>query len=123
MPAHAELLSITPANGEIVDTAPDAVVITYSESVSLTGGSARVLNDDAEVVSAQASVRNGTVTIPLDIGITDGLTCGRDDGSTVTTDYQGPFAFSGALEKVVVDVSGELIEDHDAKLRSTMAHQ
>ena len=54
MPAHAELLSITPANGEIVDTAPDAVVITYSESVSLTGGSARVLNDDAEVVSAEA---------------------------------------------------------------------
>ena len=63
------------------------------------------------------------ITIPLDIGITDGLTCGRDDGSTVTTDYRAPFAFSGALEKVVVDVSGELIEDHDAKLRSTMAHQ
>jgi arylsulfatase len=56
-------------------------------------------------------------------GITEGLTCGRDDGSTVTTDYRGPFAFSGALEKVVVDVSGELIEDHDARLRSTMAHQ
>ena len=56
------------------------------------------------------------VTIPLDIGITDGLTCGRDDGSTVTTDYQAPFAFSGALEKVVVDVSGDLIEDHDARL-------
>jgi len=63
------------------------------------------------------------VTIPLDIGITDGLTCGRDDGSTVTTDYQAPFAFSGALEKVVVDVSGDLLEDHGAKLRSTMAHQ
>jgi arylsulfatase A-like enzyme len=62
-------------------------------------------------------------TIPLDIGITDGLTCGRDDGSTVTTDYRGPFAFNGALEKVVVDISGELIEDHGAKLRSTMAHQ
>ncbi len=63
------------------------------------------------------------VTIPLDIGITDGLTCGRDDGSTVTTDYQAPFAFNGALEKVVVDISGDLIEDHDAKLRATMAHQ
>ena len=72
MPAHAELLSITPANGEIVDTAPDAVVITYSEPVSLTGGSARVLNDDAEVVSAQASVRDGVVTIPLDSGLPNG---------------------------------------------------
>ena len=29
------------------------------------------------------------VTIPLDIGITEGLTCGRDDGSAVTTDYRG----------------------------------
>jgi arylsulfatase A-like enzyme len=63
------------------------------------------------------------VTIPLDIGITDGLTCGRDDGSTVTTDYRAPFTFNGALEKIVVDISGDLIEDHDAKLRSTMAHQ
>jgi arylsulfatase A-like enzyme len=70
-----------------------------------------------------AGQTNLPVTIPLDIGITDGLTCGRDDGSTVTTDYQAPFAFNGALEKVVVDISGDLIEDHDAKLRATMAHQ
>jgi arylsulfatase len=70
-----------------------------------------------------AGQTNLPVTIPLDIGITDGLTCGRDDGSTVTTDYQAPFAFNGALEKVVVDISGDLIEDHHAKLRATMAHQ
>jgi len=63
------------------------------------------------------------VTIPLDIGITDGLTCGRDDGSTVTTDYQAPFTFTGTLEKIVVDVSGELIEDKAAEMRSVMAHQ
>ena len=63
------------------------------------------------------------VTIPLDIGITDGLTCGRDDGSTVTTDYQAPFAFTGGLEKVVVDVSGDLIEDHAAAMSAVMAHQ
>jgi arylsulfatase len=63
------------------------------------------------------------VTIPLDIGITDGLTCGRDDGSTVTADYPSPFAFTGTLEKVVVDVSGELIEDKGAQMRSVMAHQ
>ena len=63
------------------------------------------------------------VTIPLDIGITDGLTCGRDDGSTVTADYPSPFAFTGTLEKVVVDVSGELIEDKSAEMRSVMAHQ
>ena len=52
-----------------------------------------------------------------------GADCGRDDGSAVTTDYQAPFAFTGELEKVVVDVSGELIEDKDAEMRSVMAHQ
>jgi hypothetical protein len=63
------------------------------------------------------------VTIPLDIGITDGLSTGRDEGSTVTTDYRGPFAFTGQLEKIVVDVSGDLIDDTDARMRSVMAHQ
>jgi hypothetical protein len=63
------------------------------------------------------------VTIPLDIGITDGLTCGRDDGSTVTSAYQAPFAFTGTLEKIVVDVSGELLEDKAAEMRAVMAHQ
>jgi arylsulfatase len=63
------------------------------------------------------------VTIPLDIGITDGLSCGRDEGSAVTTDYRAPFAFTGQLEKIVVDVSGELIEDKGTEMRSVMAHQ
>jgi arylsulfatase len=62
-------------------------------------------------------------TIPLDIGITDGLTCGRDLGSAVTDAYQAPFPFTGALEQVVVDVSGELLEDHEAALRSAMSRQ
>jgi hypothetical protein len=57
------------------------------------------------------------------MGITEGLTCGRDDGSVVTDAYQAPFAFTGELEKVVVDVSGELIDDQEAQLRNMMAHQ
>jgi hypothetical protein len=63
------------------------------------------------------------VTIPLDIGITEGLSCGRDEGSAVTNDYQAPFAFTGQLEKIVLDVSGERIEDKNAELRAVMAHQ
>jgi arylsulfatase len=63
------------------------------------------------------------ITIPLDIGITEGLSCGRDDGSAVTSDYRAPFAFTGELEKIVVDVSGELLEDKGAEMRSVMAHQ
>ncbi len=63
------------------------------------------------------------VTIPLDIGITEGLSCGRDDGSSVTTEYSAPFAFTGKLEHVVVDVSGDVIEDKEAQLKAVMAHQ
>jgi arylsulfatase A-like enzyme len=63
------------------------------------------------------------ITIPLDIGITEGLACGRDEGSSVTTRYRAPFAFTGELEQVVVDVSGELIQDDEATQRSLMAHQ
>jgi hypothetical protein len=63
------------------------------------------------------------VTIPLEIGITEGLKCGRDDGSTVTTDYAAPFEFTGKLARVSVDVSGQLFEDEGAKMRSIMAHQ
>jgi arylsulfatase len=44
-------------------------------------------------------------------------------GSPVSTDYAAPFAFTGALEKVVIDVSGELIEDKAAQMRAVMAHQ
>jgi len=63
------------------------------------------------------------VTIPIDIGITEGLSVGRDEGSSVSADYKAPFAFTGSLEQVVIDVSGEFIEDRAAQLRIAMAHQ
>jgi arylsulfatase len=63
------------------------------------------------------------VTIPLSIGGTEGLTCGRDGGSPVTNDYLAPFAFTGQLEQVVIEVAGPLIHDVDAELRAIMAHQ
>jgi hypothetical protein len=63
------------------------------------------------------------VTIPLNIGIVAGLSVGRDEGAAITPAYAPPFAFTGALEKVVVDVSGDLIEDKESELRAVMAHQ
>jgi hypothetical protein len=47
------------------------------------------------------------------------LTCGANPGSPVTPDYASPFRFTGALGKVTVDVSGELITD----TRVVMARQ
>ena len=41
----------------------------------------------------------------------------------MTSDYQAPFTFTGEPQKLVVDVSGELLEDKDAQMHAVMAHQ
>jgi arylsulfatase len=51
------------------------------------------------------------------------LTCGANPGSPVTPDYEGPFAFTGTLHRVTLDVSGELIHDPEAELRVHLAQQ
>jgi arylsulfatase A-like enzyme len=51
------------------------------------------------------------------------LSCGEDPGSPVTDEYDGPFAFTGTLHKVTVDLSGELIADPDAELKLHLARQ
>jgi len=70
-----------------------------------------------------AGEENLAVTIPLNIGITEGLVCGRDPGSGVCAAYNPPFEFTGTIHDVVVDVSGELIVDTEAHTRAVMAHQ
>jgi arylsulfatase A-like enzyme len=52
-----------------------------------------------------------------------GVSCGHNPGSPVTPEYPSPFKFTGGLDKVVVDVSGELIVDPEAELRMHMARQ
>jgi hypothetical protein len=52
-----------------------------------------------------------------------GLTCGANPGSPVTSDYQGPFPFTGTLHTVTVDLSGELITDTDSEMRMAMIRQ
>ncbi|MBI5105676.1 MAG: arylsulfatase [Solirubrobacterales bacterium] len=51
------------------------------------------------------------------------LTCGADPGSTVSDDYRAPFRFTGTLQTVTVDLSGELISDPEAELALHMARQ
>jgi hypothetical protein len=43
--------------------------------------------------------------------------------STVVPDYDAPFAFTGTLHQVVLDLSGELITDSEAEMRAAMARQ
>jgi arylsulfatase A-like enzyme len=62
------------------------------------------------------------MTVPLTFGI-EGLSCGYDFGEAVTHKYHAPFTFTGVIKNVTVDLSGDLIEDEEAKVRLLMAHQ
>jgi hypothetical protein len=63
------------------------------------------------------------VTIPLSLGLAAGVCIGADSGSPVMDDYLPPFAFTGTVKKAQVDVSGEVIEDMEAKARMYLARQ
>jgi arylsulfatase len=62
-------------------------------------------------------------TTPLIFEI-EGLSCGYDFGGPVLEGrYAPPFAFTGTIHSVTIDVSGELIEDDEATMRRLMAQQ
>jgi arylsulfatase len=61
---------------------------------------------------------------PLMFGVAGGaLECGMDSGAPVTPAYKPPFEFTGTIDTVTVDVSGELIKDSEAEMRQIMARQ
>jgi arylsulfatase len=69
----------------------------------------------------------GQADIPLtnclSIGLLSAIICGSDPGAPVTPDYKPPFAFTGTIHSVTVDVSGELIKDTEAEMRMILARQ
>jgi arylsulfatase len=73
---------------------------------------------------------NGTLVGAADIPYTTplffnpgALSCGANPGSPITPDYPEPYAFTGTLEHVTVDLSADLITDKEAELRLHMARQ
>jgi arylsulfatase len=65
------------------------------------------------------------VTIPIQLGLQAGVSVGVDSGAPVMTaeDYKGPFPFSGALKKALVDITGEAVVDKEAQMRMYLARQ
>ncbi|MDP9237564.1 MAG: sulfatase-like hydrolase/transferase [Chloroflexota bacterium] len=63
-------------------------------------------------------------TVPFMFALGGGLQCGADGGNPVTADYDSPFAFTGMLKRVVVDLSGaEPPRDPVQESRIEMARQ
>jgi arylsulfatase len=52
-----------------------------------------------------------------------GITCGWEQGPAVGPGYTAPFAFTGTLRRVVVDVSGEPYRDPEAEFEAIMSEQ
>ena len=65
------------------------------------------------------------VTIPLSLGLGGSVVVGADSGSPVmlAEDYKPPFAFTGTVKKVLVDISGEVTENLEAKVKMYLARQ
>ncbi|MCJ7709360.1 MAG: arylsulfatase, partial [Chloroflexi bacterium] len=63
------------------------------------------------------------VTIPLMMGLASGVSVGQDSGAPVTDEYKPPYAFTGTVHRVVYDVSGEAVVDHEAEIRIALARQ
>ena len=62
-------------------------------------------------------------TVPNLFGIV-GLSCGYDATDSVSPqDYQAPAEFNGEIESVTLDVTGDLIVDHESELKRLMTQQ
>jgi len=65
------------------------------------------------------------VTIPNSIGLAASIVIGADTGSPVmlAEEYKPPFAFTGKIKKALVDISGEVTENLEAKVKMYLARQ
>jgi len=89
--------------------------------------------DDEKTISA-----TGTLTLYIDtdavcsgelmtqpgmFGLSgSGASVGRGNGSSVSSDYEGPFPFvGGTIERVVIDVSGDHYVDHEKEVLAYLA--
>jgi copper transport protein len=64
--AHAELVSITPANGAQLTSPPAKVQMTFTESVNLIEGGIRLVNESGTTVpTSEPTVRGSTLSWPM----------------------------------------------------------
>ncbi len=64
--AHASLISSDPAQGAVLDIAPEAVTFRFTESVSAVADGTRVLDDKGVAVPSSVSAAGSELTVTLD---------------------------------------------------------
>lgn len=62
-------------------------------------------------------------TVPIRLGQGGAMLVGMDSGSPVCPEYKPPFKYQGRLRRVIVDLSGEAVVDHEAEMRAFMRKQ
>ncbi|WP_237555417.1 MULTISPECIES: copper resistance protein CopC, partial [unclassified Streptomyces] len=113
--AHAALIGTDPAQNSVVKTAPQRIVLTFSEGVLLSSDSLRVLDPRGTDVAvgtpghAVGKDAGATSTVALKPGLTGGTyTVAWRAISQDSHPVAGAFTFSiGAPSKTTVSVSGE----------------
>ncbi len=71
----------------------------------------------------QVGVVDMDVTVPL-VFSAEGQTVGSDYGDSVEqAAYKPPFRFTGTIKRVLVDVSGDAIQDEEDEMRRALAKQ
>ncbi|MBD0736203.1 hypothetical protein BGM09_24110 [Streptomyces sp. CBMA29] len=112
--AHAALIRTDPADGSVVQSAPQRVVLTFSEGVLLSADSLRVLDPQGKDVAVgkpqhdSGKDSGSTATVGLRPGIGNGTyTVAWKAVSQDSHPVAGAFTFSvGAASKTSVDLSG-----------------
>jgi len=81
-------------------------------------GNVRLLVDGKEIGRGDIPV-----TAPFRLGQGAAMLVGADTGGSVTPEYKAPFHFTGVIKRVIVDVSGDHVEDYEAAMRIALAKQ
>lgn len=91
--AHAELVGSSPADGDVVDAAPDAVTLTFSERLVDMGAAITVRGVDKQSITTGPLVIDGfDMSVPVDPAATPGtytvaFRVVSEDGHTVTSTF------------------------------------
>ncbi|GAA0679818.1 copper resistance protein CopC [Kitasatospora atroaurantiaca] len=118
--AHATLVSTDPAQNAVVPTAPSAVTLTFSEGVSLSSDSVRVLGPAGKAVDngdpGHADGKANTARVSLSSGLANGTyTVAWRAVSEDSHPIGGAFTFSiGAPSATVVSTSSLRSAEPDA---------